>query len=385
VPRRPQIIRRSSERPRRTGGPAHRALVDAVIPTAFNQAVALLAAGAVGMIALSAATAGQRLSTDSGHLRLADLAVAKGSAHVRTDVVAREGAAPVADPASHRAGPAQRRVAPVRLASAHAGKKPVKTLPTGTGMWIYQWNRSNGGRPSAVIKRAKAVGLTHVFVRTGSSHDGFTGAGVLRAVLPAARKAHLQVIAWDFPELDHPIADARRLAHAAKFVLHGGARVSAVAPDIETPAEGTHSTAGAVRAYLKELRRLLPASVPILATVPWPSASRIGTYPYAVVAGHSDALLPMAYWYNNSPSAVTAASVQYLRRFHRPVMPVGQGYDGRIDVPWLPHNNLAQQVPAFFATAHRMGARAASLWSWQSAPMPTWRALKSAHRLFPGH
>jgi len=353
------------------------------MPTALNQAMALLAVGAIGMIALSATTAGERLTADAGHLRVADSTrAAAPPVHLRADVVAREGASVPAKTTVHAAAPARRHT-PVRSAPAHAGKKTTKWLPTGTGMWIYQWDHSNGGRPSAVVKRAQAVGLTHVFVRTGSSHDGFTGAGVLRAVLPAARKAHIAVVAWDFPELDHPLADARRLAAAAKFVLRGGARVAAVAPDIETPAEGTHSTPGAVRAYLKELRHRLPATVSILATVPWPSSYRIGSYPYSVVAGHSDALLPMAYWYNNSPSAVTAASVQYLRRFHRPVMPVGQGYDGRIDVPWLPHNNLAQQVPAFFATAHRMGARAASLWSWQSAPMPTWRALKSAHRLFP--
>lgn len=355
------------------------------MPSALSQAVALLAAGAIGMIALSAATAGQRLSAGSGQIRLADSPrPATAATHVRADVVVREGERlAAAAPAPRRAAAPVRHTA-VRSAPAHAGKKAFKWLPTGTGMWIYQWDRSNGGRPSAVVRRARAVGLTHVFVRTGSSHDGFTGAGVLRAVLPAARKAQLQVIAWDFPELDHPLADARRLAYAARFVAHGGSRVAAVAPDIETPAEGTHSTARAVRAYLKELRRRLPANVPILATVPWPSSYRVGSFPYSVVAGHSDALLPMAYWYNNSPSAVTAASVKYLRKFHLPVMPVGQGYDGRIDVPWLPHNNLARQVPAFFATAHTMGARAASLWSWQSSPLATWRALKSARHLFPG-
>ncbi|MBV9368969.1 MAG: hypothetical protein JO074_04005 [Frankiales bacterium] len=284
---------------------------------------------------------------------------------------------------AHGAGPAVRSHPPVRHSPAHPRQKPAKWLPTGTGMWIYQWDHSNGGQPGAVIKRAKTVGLTHLFVRTGSSHDGFTGAGVLRAVLPAAHEAQLRVIAWDFPELDHPLADAQRLAHAAKFVLHGGYRVSAVAPDIETPAEGTSSTPGKVRAYLIALRRLLPADVPILATVPWPSAARIGHFPYPVVAAHCDALLPMAYWYNNSPAAVTAKSVQFLSRYHRPVMPVGQGYDGRLDVPSLPHNNLAKQVPAFFVTAHRMGARAVSLWSWQSSPDASWRALKSAQALFP--
>jgi hypothetical protein len=356
------------------------------MPPALTQAMAVLAVGAIGMIALSATTAGARLAAAPGQIRVADVSATSAGApvHMRWDIGAREGAAPAAKPAPHRSEPAPvRRTAPAaRRAPAHAARKTVKWLPSGTGMWIYEWKRSNGGRPSAVVKRAKAVGLTHIFVRTGSSHDGYTGRDVLRAILPAAQKAHLAVIAWDFPELDHPQADAKRLARAAHYRLHG-AHVAAVAPDIETPAEGTSSTPGAVRLYLKTLRKLLPKNVAILATVPWPSSERVGHYPYAIVAGHSDALLPMTYWYNNSPSAVTAASVKYLRRFHRPVMPVGQGYDGRLDVPWLPHNNLGRQVPAFFVTAHKLGVKAVSVWSWQSSPAVTWRALRSASRLFP--
>lgn len=355
------------------------------MPPAATRAVALLAVGAVGMLALAAATAGERLSAGSGQLRLADLTrtAVNTPAHLRADIAGRDPALAAAAPARHRAAPARRPAA--HHARAHVHSTPHRWLPTGTGMWIYQWNHTNGGRTNAVMKRARTVGLTHLFVRTGSTHDGFTGAGVLRAILPAAHRAHVAVIAWDFPELTHPIADAKRLAHAAKFGTRDGLRVSAVAPDIETPAEGTSSTTGAVRLYLITLRKLLPRSVPILATVPWPSAARVGRFPYPVVAGHSDALLPMAYWYNNSPSAVTAASVHFLRRYHRPVMPVGQGYDGRLDVPSLPHNNLAKQVPAFFATAHKLGATAVSLWSWQSAPPATWRALRSARRLFPAH
>jgi hypothetical protein len=158
--------------------------------------------------------------------------------------------------------------------------------------------------------------------------------------------------------------------------------VAAVAPDIETPAEGTFNAAWRVHTYLTVLRRHLPRGVAILSAVPWPSRYRIADYPYATVAAHSDALVPMAYWYNNRPAAVTARSISYLRRFHKPVQPVGQGYDGKIDVPSLRHNHLGREVPAFFRTAHRYGARAVSLWSWQAAPPATWRALSHAHRMF---
>jgi hypothetical protein len=225
-----------------------------------------------------------------------------------------------------------------------------------------------------------------LFVRTGSTRDGYTGGALLRALLPATAHTDVRVIAWDFPELKHPNKDAWRLAYAAWADYRAGVpHVAAVAPDIETRAEGAHSSAGRVAAYLTTLRRLLPPGVSILTTVPWPSSSRVGRYPYKAVAAHSDALLPMAYWYDNSPAQVTATSMSFLRRYGRPVQPVGQGYDGKLDVPRLRHNNLRKQMPKFFVTARKMGASAVSVWSWQAAPPVAWGYLSYAasHKWFP--
>ena len=267
----------------------------------------------------------------------------------------------------------------------HRATAPPRWIPTGTGIWIYQWDHTNGGNAQKIVRRAQDAHLTSLYVRTGSSHDGFTGARVLSALLPATRGTSLRVVAWDFPELRHPKHDAARLSRAAWFMRKSGTPVAAVAPDIETPAEGTHNAPAKVNLYLKTLRAMLPSNVAILGTVPWPSRFRVGRYPYDEVAYRSDALLPMAYWYDNSPVDVTATSIQYLSRFHKPVLPVGQGYDGRLDVPSLKHNNLNKQVPAFLATARRWGARGVSLWSWQAAPKNVWGTLKWAHRLFPAH
>jgi hypothetical protein len=265
-------------------------------------------------------------------------------------------------------------------------RQVARWLPSGIGMWVYEWRRTAHGSPQAVVQQARRVGLTTLFVRTGSTHDGYRGDDLLGALLPATRGTGVHVVTWDFPELQHPVADARRLARTAWYnrQLRSYPHVAAVAPDIETPAEGTRSSVARVRTYMAALRRYLPRDVAILSTIPWPSSARRGHYPYATVAARSDALLPMAYWYNNSPQSVTASSIAYLRRFHKPIQPVGQGYDGKLDVHWLPHNNLSRQVPSFFATAHAMGAGAVSLWSWQSAPRAVWVAVIQARRWFPG-
>ncbi|MCU1623981.1 MAG: hypothetical protein JWL79_2826 [Frankiales bacterium] len=261
----------------------------------------------------------------------------------------------------------------------------VRWLPSGTGMWLHEFDRTQGGNGRAIVQRARAAGLTHLFVQTGSSRMGPIGSPALRQILPATRGTGIRVIAWDFANLHNPEADARRLAMAARFRCGGCPRIAAVAPDIETAAEGTRINGSNVIRYYNELRHWLPRDVSVLATVPWPSEVRRGHYPYASTARRADAILPMAYWYNRSPAAVTAQSMAYFRKFHKPVMPVGQGYDGRLDAPYLapdPHPYLS--VRSFLLTAKQWGARSVSLWSWQTTGNPQWRALIKARSLYRG-
>lgn len=347
-----------------------------ILPAGVSTIAALIAVGTIGTVTLSATAAAERTDPSRPVVKAVAPAVVTPVAQLSAPAV--KASAPTV--AAHgRSAPSRRAfVAKPNLIAVS------RWIPKGTGMWIYQWDRTAGGNAHAVVRRAQRAGLTHLFVRTGSTHDGYTGNSVLRRILPATRGTSLKVIAWDFPTLKNPVADAKRLARAAAYGRgRSGPHVAAVAPDIETPSEGTHDSWKRVSSYLRTLRRLLPTDVAILTTVPWPSIYRVGTYPYATVAKYSDALLPMAYWYSNNVRHVTATSINYLRKFHKPVQPVGQGYDSKIDVPALAHSNLRKQVPVFLETAHKYGVGAVSLWSWQSAPRVTWQALAKARKLFP--
>jgi hypothetical protein len=350
--------------------------------SAFHRVVALAVIAVFGVALLRVSepqsSAAALLPVSSANAATSRLAIAQPA-----PAVVQGERAVVHAPHVHRpAAPAAR----AHVARKHTTPHVQPFLPSGTGMWIYQWHRTDGGQAAHIVKRAKWAGLSALYLRTGSSWDGFTAGGTLPALLRATRGTGINVIAWDFPRLRHPGADALRLARAAWFDRGAkGAHVAAVAPDIETPAEGTFNAAWRVRTYLRVLRRHLPKGVTILSTVPWPSSYRLGNYPYGTVAARSDVLVPMAYWYDNSPGYVTEQSIRYLRRFHKPVAPVGQGYDGKLDVPSLPHNNLSRQVPVFFRTAARAGASAVSIWSWQSAKPATWNALARARHLFRDH
>src|SRR5689334_9570530 len=55
-------------------------------------------------------------------------------------------------------------------ATAKASKR---VLPTGTGMWLHEWDKSNRGNARVIVQRAKSAGVSTLFVRGWSRSDGW--------------------------------------------------------------------------------------------------------------------------------------------------------------------------------------------------------------------
>src|SRR5205807_10265074 len=90
--------------------------------------------------------------------------------------------------------------------------------------------------------QARFAGLTHIFVRTGSTWDGFTAGPFLDRLLPVAHQVGLKVYGWDFPKLSDAKADVDRAVQALTYTAPGGDRIDGFAADIETKSEGTQFT-----------------------------------------------------------------------------------------------------------------------------------------------
>ena len=235
----------------------------------------------------------------------------------------------------------------------------------GKGIWVTNWPKTDVDVPR-LVARAKAAGLTNVWVRTGGSRQGWYGDRVLPELVPAAHAAGLKVVAWDFPFLSDPVADAER----AKRALDLG--IDAIAPDVETTAEGTHASPRRVELYLS-LVRSYAGDRPVAATVPRPTPQRIATFPYASFAPYADVFVPMVYWSCKEPGALVAESLSFLGRW-LPVAPVGQAYDmgsegGRVGVP------TQAETWRFLDAAKRGGAVGASLWTIEQVGPGQWTAL----------
>ena len=252
------------------------------------------------------------------------------------------------------------------------------SLPYGKGMWIWQPNASEGGNARAIVARAKAIGLTHLYVRTGSTWDGFYAGPFLDRILPAAHAAGIRVYGWDFPRLMSPADDVARAAAAVSYRTPTRHRIDGFAADIETPSEGTAISREAATAYGNGLRDAFGESFPLVAVVPRPSAWLSATrYPYAQIVARFDAVAPMVYWLNREPGSDVARALADLRPYGKPVFPVGQAFDGgpeggRPGVP--PRGELLR----FFQVAYDQGADGVSFWSWQGADQQAFDSIRDA-------
>jgi hypothetical protein len=255
-------------------------------------------------------------------------------------------------------------------------------LPMGKGMWLYQL--SHVGSVKAVIDRAKQVGLTHLYLRVGSTKKGFYGQEELNRLLPAAHAAGLKVIGWDFVYLFDPNADAERSFAEISYTTPDGHKMDAFSADIETAAEGVNLTPEGALAYGARLRELVGPNYPMIATVPRPSPTR--PFPFAEATAHFDAIAPMVYWMNRDPATDVARAIADLAGFGKPVLPIGQAYDGGPE-GGPPGDPPKDALVRFMDTALAAGSLGVSFWVWHHATPEQWSAIDEAHawELSPGN
>ena len=299
-------------------------------------------------------------------------------AHVAGAVITR------ADPVDAAAAPAAAvadtvpPVAPPVTAAAPAASPPALrgALPIGKGMWLYVPEKVEGGDVGATVAKAKAVGITHLYVRTGSSRMGFYAQDYLNRLLPAAHAGGIRVYGWDFPYFTNVADDVARSLAAINYTTPDGHRIDGFAADIELRSMGVNINEGTAWGYGEGLRRGVGDKYPLIAVVPRPSPALV-SYPFAHVVKFFDAVAPMVYWMNREPGADVAGAFRDLAVHGKPIMPVGQAYDGFAEggKPGVPPKAELQR---FMEVADQHGAPSVSFWSWQHADTQAWEAIRDA-------
>ena len=235
------------------------------------------------------------------------------------------------------------------------------TLPDafrGNGMWIWELARSERGDVAAIAARARAAGISTVFVK--SSDGGASRWAQFNPNLVAALHAYgLRACAWQFVYGNDPLAEASLGADA----IADGADCLVI--DAETQYEGKYAAA---QQYITALRATVGPAYPIGLTS-FPYVDYHARLPYSVFLGPgaAQANLPQVYWKDigGTVDAVSARTLAQNRIYGTAIAPLGQTY-GNAD---------PDDIARFRALWAGYGSAGLSWWSWQHTGEPAWAAL----------
>ena len=247
--------------------------------------------------------------------------------------------------------------APVPRNRALLSRGPLPAAFSGTGMWIWYMTRSEAGDPFAIAARARAAGVSTVFVKSSDGADDWDQ--FEPGLVSLLHAQGLRVCAWQFVYGNDPEGEARLGAAAAA----DGADCLVI--DAETRYEGKYAQA---QRYITTLRSIVGAGYPIGLTS-FPYVDYHGRFPYSVFLGPggAQANLPQIYWKDigGTVDAVSAHTLAVNRVYGVPIAPLGQTSGG---VP-------PADIQRFRAVWSGYGAGGLSWWSWQATPAAMWSTL----------
>jgi putative peptidoglycan binding protein len=227
----------------------------------------------------------------------------------------------------------------------------------GTGMWIWELPRSEGGDVAAIAARAHAANVSTVFIK---SADGTRVWSQFTPALVQALHANgLRVCGWQYVYGSDPVGEA---AAAAPAVTDGA---DCFVIDAEKEYEGRYAQA---QQYLFALRTQIGPAYPVGLTS-FPYVDYHPGLPYSVFLGPggAQANLPQVYWktIGGTVDAVSAHTLAANRIYGVPIAPLGQSYDS-------PPPADIQRFAGIWAA---YGSGGLSYWSWQSTGQPAWDAI----------
>ena len=228
----------------------------------------------------------------------------------------------------------------------------------GQGMWIWYVSASSGGELAAIVARARASGVTTVFIKSSDGSASYWSQFSSRLVSELHANG-LKACAWQYVYGSNPAGEA----HLGAQAVANGADCLVI--DAEAEYERRYAAA---QTYLADLRAAIGPDYPVgLASFPY--VSYHPKLPYSVFLGPGGAQYnaPQMYWKDIGVSVDTVYANTYIanRIYSRPLFPLGQTY-GSVS---------STEILRFREEAVDYGASGVSFWDWQETNEHGWSAL----------
>jgi peptidoglycan hydrolase-like protein with peptidoglycan-binding domain len=235
---------------------------------------------------------------------------------------------------------------------------PSGTAFDGQGMWIWYVSQSDGGDLASIVAQAHASGVGTLFVKSSDGSSNYWSQ-FSPALVQQLHANGLKVCAWQYVYGTNPAGEANLGAQAV------AAGADCLVIDAEAEYERRY---GAAQTYIADLRTKIGAAYPLgLASLPYVYYHT--SFPYSVFLGPNGAQFnaPQMYWKTIGNSVDTTYANTYIsnRVYGRPIVPLGQTYDGPSSADLL----------RFREEAALYGASGISFWDFQETASAGWAAL----------
>jgi hypothetical protein len=231
----------------------------------------------------------------------------------------------------------------------------------GSGMWIWDLPKSDGGNLAVIVAKAHQYGISTVFVKSADGAADYNGQ--FTPDLVAALHANgLRACAWQYVYGSDPLGEANVAVNAVR----AGADCFVI--DAESEYQSRYAAA---QQYVTALRTQVGAGYPVGLTS-FPYVDYHARLPYSVFLGPNGAQvnLPQVYWkeIGDSVDAASAHTLAHNRIYGTAIAPLGQSYN----------SPPPEDVSRFRSIWAGYGAGGISWWSWQATGDPAWAALGPA-------
>ena len=269
--------------------------------------------------------------------------------------------------------------------SLEPAKGPATEPYEGLGTWIDIYDTNVWERPVHAVRSMAAHGVRTIYLQSSNYHRNrpFVHAEGVEAIVDAAHRRGLEVVAWYLPGFRDPSLDLHRAVRTIRFETPSGNRFDSFALDIESSEVRRPSlrTARLLR-MSAAIRRAAGDEYPLGAIVTspdrlvrtdphfWPG------FPWRRLAGTYDVFLPMTYYTYRveGPRAAawyTAQNVQIIRRqttgLNVPIHVVGG----------ISFDATGPETQGFVQTVLEWDVIGASYYTFPGITVDQWKALSA--------